>query len=77
LHRTGDNRQFVAADRRITNAYHCLFGPQIESNEFVRLADANRFGNAREVLEVRRIDGALISSDARWRCEWRQASGGP
>ena len=62
--RTSDDRQLVAADRRVANAHHRLFRPQVERNQLVRLTDANSFRDAREIFKVRRIDRALVAGDA-------------
>ena len=39
--------------------HDCLFGTKIQGDQFVRLADANCFGDAGKVFKVRRVDGAL------------------
>src|SRR2546421_2238521 len=66
LNRTGagDDGQLFAADGRIADAHDGLFGFQIERDQFVGLAHADRFGDAGQILEVARIDRALIAGDA-------------
>src|SRR5690348_7401410 len=61
---TSDDRQFISTDGRVTDAHDGLFRSQIERDQFVRFADANRFGHAAEAFKVGRIDGALIAGDA-------------
>src|SRR5260370_4781459 len=63
----GNDRQFIAADRSITHANDGFLRTKIKRDEFIRLADPNRFGHTRQVLKTRRIDGRLIAGDANGR----------
>jgi hypothetical protein len=49
---TSNDRQLVAADRRIADAHDRLLGRKSRVDQFVGLADANGFGDARQVFEV-------------------------
>ena len=60
---SGDDGQLVSANRGVADAHDGLVGAQVERDQFVRLADANGIGHARQVFETRRIDGALIAGD--------------
>ena len=62
--RAGDDRQLFAADGRIADAHDGLLRFQIERDQFVGFAHADRFGDAGQILEVTRINRALIAGDA-------------
>src|SRR5437879_836516 len=61
---TSDDREFVAANGGIADAYHSLLRTKIEGDQFIRLADTDGFRHARQIFKPRGIDGALITRDA-------------
>ena len=62
--RPGDNRQLVSANRGVAHPHDGFLRAQVEPDKFVRFADANGIGHARQVFKARRIDCTLIARDA-------------
>src|SRR6185369_12310296 len=60
---TSNDRELITTNRRIADANDRLFRSQVESDQFIRLTNANCLGDAAKILEVRRIDSALVSGD--------------
>ena len=62
--RAGDHREFAAADGRITDLYDRPFGTKIFGDQFVRLGDADRLGDAGQIFKMSGVDRTAVAGDA-------------
>src|SRR5205085_12408737 len=63
--RTSNDREGAVADfGAVAKIDNRAVGTQIERDQFVRLGDADRFGNAGDIFELREIDRSLIAGDS-------------